>query len=123
MRAEIELSREQVEDTLQGVLGASFSHWDWWQLVEYKEGFDWKTYPTDLEEKFITVGIEDPAYPEELLQEEEDKLPTIEKALSVADILRAWSVCAVGGYSMSDEDAVSSDAVMQTAVLGEVTYG
>jgi hypothetical protein len=123
MKVEIELSREQIEDTLQGVLGACFSHWNWWQLVEYEEGFDWKTYPADLEEKFLTVGIEDPAYPEDLLQDEDDKLPLVEKKLSVADILRAWSVCSVKGYQMSDEDAVSSDAVMQTAVLGEVTYG
>ena len=123
MKVEIELSREQIEDTLSGVLGACFSHWSWWQLVEYEEGFDWDTYPADLEEKFITVGIEDPAYPEDLLQDEDDKLPLVEKKLSVADILRAWSVCSVKGYQMSDEDAISSDAVMQTAVLGEVTYG
>jgi len=122
MKVEIELSREQVEDTLSGVLGACFSHWSWWQLVEYKDGFDWDTYPADLEEKFITVGIEDPAHCQELLDEDEE-VKTVEKQLSVADILRAWSVCAVGGYQMSDEDAVSSDAVMQTATLGEVTYG
>jgi len=122
MKIEIELSREQIEETVSGVLGASFYHWDWWKSVEYREGFDWKTYPTNLDEKFLQVGIADPEHYEDLLDEDEEE-KTVEKWLSVADILRAWSVCAVAGYRMSDEDACTSDAVMQTAVLEEVTYG
>ena len=121
MKVEIELSREQVEDTIGGVLGASYNHWFWWRVEDFDKGYDWNKLPADLEEKFLTVAILDPeTYFEDELEED---CKTITKKLSVADILRAWSVCSVAGYQMSDEDACSSDAVMQTAVLGEVTYG
>lgn len=122
MKVEIELSREQVEDTLHGVLGACFSHWSWWQKVEYKDGYDWNIYPTDLEEKFLTVGIADPEHFDDILDDDEE-VKTVEKTLSMADILRAWSVLSMKGWTLSDRDACSSDGVMQTATLGEVTYG
>jgi hypothetical protein len=120
MKVEIELSREQVEDTISGVLGASYNHWFWWQVEDYDNGYDWNKLPADLEEKFLTVSILDPdKYFDNELEED---CETITKKLSVADILRAWSSCSVQGYRLTDEDACSSDAVMQTAVLGTVEY-
>ena len=121
MKIEIELSREQVEDTIGGILGASYNHWFWWRDETFNEGFEWNKLPTDLEEKFVSVSILDP---EKYFEDErEDECPLITKKLSVADILRAFSVCSVDGVRVNDEDACSSDAIMQIAVLGEITFG
>jgi hypothetical protein len=54
--------------------------------------------------------------------DDDNESEPIVKKLSVKDILQAWSVCSIQGVRVSDEDAISGDAIMQTAVLGEITY-
>lgn len=108
---------EKVEDILRGILGAGFETWDWWQKVEYSTGFDWDTYPEDSTEPFITLAIQD--------QDEWDAA-TQERTLSVDDILRAYLEIQGqwrGQRFLDQEDAVSSDAVLQKAVLGAIVYG
>lgn len=125
MKVEIELSREQIEETLQGVLGSCFTTWSWWKVCKYDEGYGWNKYPADLEEKFLTMGILDPDHYDDIPEDDDDdnEAEPIVKKLSAKDILQAWSVCSIQGVRVSDEDAISGDAIIQTAVLGEITYG
>jgi hypothetical protein len=118
MKVEIELSKSQIEEILNGVLGSCYESWDWWRKEKYDEGTDWDKYPEDIYQPFLELKIES-----ELPEEDFGKAPTVTKKLSVADILSAYSVLSVKGYQVSDMDACSSDAILQFAVLGEVVWG
>ena len=118
MKIEIELSKSQIDEIVMGILGAGFDEFYWWEKIKYSKGTGWDTYPEDVNQPFIELKVHSNE-PEEPF----DKVPTVTQKLSVADILRAYSVLSVRGYQVRDEDACSSDAILQFAVLGQVVWG
>ncbi len=108
-----------VGDFVRYLLGSAFETWSWWHEVTYDEGYDWETFPEDLDQPFVTLGIEDPNGEED----EEGFMPTITKKVSVNDLVKAYGDLPRNYRREWDEhDACSGDCVLQFAVLGEVTY-
>jgi hypothetical protein len=109
------LTRVDPQEFLQNLLGASGTDWDWWMTVEFDEGYDWDTHPTDPDHAFLTLGIEHPS--EEGLE--------FTRKVSASDLRQAHDACIEEGYAFAwdNHDASSADSVLQMAVLGEVVYG
>jgi len=122
MKVTIQLEADQIQNILEGILGANYMHWSWWQSEKYSDNHGWNMHPKDIEEKFVTAEIICTEHWETHLDEDEE-VKTIEKSLSVRDIIESWSKCSALGYEISHEDANSADAIMQMAVLGKVVYG
>ena len=105
------------DELMNSVMGSVWERWDWWVMLKFADGCDWKTYPSNPHLPYVKVGITDPDDP--------DEQAFIAKTLSVQDI-----VIAVGEVLTShpwirwdDMDACYGDVVMQTAMLGKVVYG
>jgi hypothetical protein len=113
-RVEI-VTRVDRQEFLENLLGASGTDWDWWMTVKFDEGFDWDTHPTDIEQAFLTLGIEDP----------EDDEHEIVLKLSSLDLVRSHNACLDMGHHVEwdNHDASSADCVFQMALLGAVVYG
>ena len=105
------------------VLGSSFTTWSWWTEFKFVGDYGWDTIPTDHNLKFVKLGIMDPdSYS---ACDDYNDVKTKRKSLSVNDIAKAFGKLVSEGYTLDHEDldAIGGDSVMQTAVLGEVTYG
>lgn len=105
------------------VLGSSFSTWSWWQEFNFVGDYGWDKIPTDHNLKFVKLGIWNPdSYSS---AEWDTEIKVERKSLSVNDIAKAFGKLVSEGYTLDHEDldAIGGDSVMQTAVLGEVTYG
>ena len=118
MKIEIELSKSQIDEIVMGILGAGFDSWDWWKKIKYDNGTGWDTYPEDVNQPFIELKVQSDE-PEEPF----DKAPTVTKKLCLADIISAYSALSAKNWQVQDEDACSSDAILQFAVLGQVVWG
>jgi hypothetical protein len=106
-------------DFMSHLLGSAFETWSWWHEVTYAEGYDWETFPDDLDQPYLTLGIEDPNGEED----EEGFMPSITKTFSVNDLVKAYGEMPHKyRRQWDDHDASSADCVLQYAVLGEVTY-
>lgn len=91
------------------VCGSAWETWDWWQKYEYSPCSNWAV-PGEL-----TVWVDNP--------DEEGGKP-IKKTLDVNDLAEAYSKYSAGcRVNWQDLDACDGDAIMQTAVFGEVVYG
>lgn len=124
MEIRVNLSGEDLRETLGGVLGTCYWTWSWWRGEEYAEGYDWDTYPEDPTEKFLTLTVSDPQADEWDAEDYEDK--SVTKSLSVADILAAYMEFGShpnGARILAQQDAQSGDAVLQQAMFGEIIYG
>lgn len=122
MRVEVQLESEQIQNILEGILGANFESYGWYETVTYAENYEWNIHPKDMNDKFVTVEIISPEHYEVYLEEDEE-VKTIEKTLSVSDIIGAWSRCSALGLDVKSEDAISADNIIQMAVLGELVFG
>jgi hypothetical protein len=100
------------KDFLHEILGSAFTHWSWWHEETYDEGYDWKTYPTDHDLPFLTLGICDP--------EDDEEERTITKKVSVNDIAKGFVASEYPRWT--DLDAGSSDCIMQAVMFGKVIY-
>ncbi len=111
------------EEFVTVVLGSAFTTWSWWTEFKMIGDYDWDNIPTDHDLKFVSLAIWDPeSYSS---TEWVDEQGLIRKSLSVNDIAKAFGKLVSEGYTLDHEDldACGGDSVMQTAVLGEVTYG
>ena len=123
MKVEIQLETDQIQNILEGILGANFeSYSDWHQSVKYDENYEWNIHPKDIDQKFVTIEIISPEHYEVHLDEDEE-VKTIEKSLSVREIIESWSKCSALGYDVTTEDAPCADNIIQMAVLGEIIFG
>jgi hypothetical protein len=111
------------KEFVSAVLGSSFTTWSWWQEFKYVGDYGWNNPPTDHNLKFVKLGIVDPESYDTCDNYADMKIKR--KSLSVNDIAKAFGKLVSEGYTLDPEDldAIGGDAVMQTAVLGEVTYG
>ena len=100
------------------VMGSGWETWDWWRVIRYADGTDWKTPGK------VLVAVADP----------DDEDQRVAKTITVDDLARAVSVAIEKNYngglghminwlSFEDYDACASDVIMQIAVLGDVVYG
>ncbi len=122
MRVEIQLETDQIQNILEGILGANFESYFWYESVKYNENYEWNVHPKDINQKFVTVEIIAPEHYEVHLDEDEE-VKTIAKSLSVREIIESWSRCSALGYNVTTEDAPCADNIIQMAVLGETVYG
>ena len=109
--------RKKLQETLEPVLGGGFGFLSHWRRVEFAPGCDWNIYPDDLEADYVKVKVDDP--------DSAERERTLTRWLTVADLLKAHQVVGsteYGAEMLTWEDAISSDAVMQTAIFGEVIY-
>jgi hypothetical protein len=111
------------KEFVSAVLGSSFTTWSWWQEFKFVGDYGWDTIPTDHNLKFVKLGIVDPESYDTCDNYADMKIKR--KSLSVNDIAKAFGKLVSEGYTLDHEglDAIGGDAVIQTAVLGEVTYG
>lgn len=96
------------------MLGGGFQLLSHWRRVEFAPGCDWNIYPEDIEADYVKVKVENP-----------NEEGTLTRWLTVAELLKAHQVVGsteYGAEMLSWGDAISSDAVMQTAVFGDVVY-
>lgn len=110
------MDREKLQETLEPVLGGGFEFLSHWRRVEFAPGYDWDIYPEDIEADYVKVKYDDP---------DSAELRTLTRWLTVAELLKAYKIVGsteYGAEMLTWGDAISSDAVMQTAVFGEVVY-
>lgn len=122
MKVEIQLETDQIQNILEGILGANFESFTWYESVKYDENYEWNIHPKDINQKFVTVEIISPEHYEVYLDEDEE-VKTIAKSLSVCEIIESWSKCSALGYDVTTEDAPCADNIIQMAVLGKAVYG
>ena len=111
-------------DLISGVMGSGWDEagYDWWRSAPiYAEGYDWNNIPTDPEAIYVKLFIADP----NTYEDEDEDAKVIYRSLSVNDIARGVNaiIAQCPWTRWDDLDAGDGDAILQYAMLGEVTYG
>lgn len=98
------------EEFWSNVLGSAWEAWDWWVAVDYSEGSDWDKAGE------VTITAWDGKTEGEA---------RITKTLTLQDLVEGYTKCLANGSRMNldDLDACDGDAIIQTAMFGEVVYG
>ena len=97
------------------VFGSSWETWPWWRAVEYVEGA-WDVPGV------ARVTMADPD------ADEDDFIEGPTKTFEITPVILQAAIVAVLGENFEEDDitsldAVSGDAILQVACLGEVVYG
>lgn len=108
------------DELMNNVMGSAWETWSWWTGIQYADGCDWKTYPSDHHAPYVTITSDDPD-----MGWDESESESITKTLTIHDILTAvGEVLTRHPWIRWDNmDACDSDLVLQYAVLGKVVYG
>lgn len=110
-------------ELISAVMGSGWDEadYDWWRTTPiYAQDCDWNTIPSDPDAVYVKVAI---AHPDTYETDEPAKV--IIRALSVNDIARGVNaiIAQCPWTRWDDLDAGDGDAILQYAMLGEVTYG
>lgn len=109
--------RVPTQEVMENIMGCAWDIFSWWTDVTYADGCDWNVYPANVDAPYVTVSIQDPD------MGDDDTVTTV--TLTVRDIAQTLGECLVDYPYLrwDDMDALGADLVIQTAVLGEYTYG
>jgi len=106
MKVLVEVSDQQLWEE---VLGSCWDMWDWWTSVRYVRG-DWDTIGE------LTIVYVDPDN-ENTIVVDSLTLEKLQKGYAI--IMEKYPHLA----DLGDQDAVSGDAIIQCALMGDIIYG
>jgi len=111
------------KELISGVMGSGWDEagYDWWRTTPiYAQEYDWDIIPSDPDAIYFKLAIANPD-----TYETDEPAKVIVKALSVNDIARGVNaiIAQCPWTRWDDLDAGDGDAILQYAILGEVTYG